>query len=114
MKWSEKFRGSYMKHADLGGQARRVTIANIGEEKIGDENKMILYFEETDQGLVVNKTNASVLQEAFGDEMAAVVGKKIILRPDECDFQGKRTGCVRISIPKKAELPAVAEDGVPY
>ena len=59
-------------------------------------------FHETDQALVLNKTNASVLVDAWGEEMDDWVDHVIILKPDKTDFQGKRVDCIRVALPKTA------------
>jgi hypothetical protein len=111
MKFSDAYRGSFLKAADLGGKARRYTIATIGQEEVADAQKIVMRFREGDQALVLNKTNASVLQDAWGEEMDDWVGHAVILKPDKTDFQGKRVDCIRVSVPKPAPPVAQPEQG---
>jgi hypothetical protein len=58
MKISEEFPSQYLKASDLGGRDIRVTMGRVEREKIGTDNKLVLYFKGKDKGLVLNKTNA--------------------------------------------------------
>ena len=110
MKYSERFKGRYFKAADLKNKSRRLTIASVEDEDVGGEPKVVIRFDECDQGLVLNKTNGSVLAEAYGDEMEDWVGKSVILKPDKTDFNGQRRDCIRVAIPKKAKEEQGNED----
>ena len=44
MKISEEFPSQYLKAADLGGREVRVTMGRVEREKIGTDNKLVLYF----------------------------------------------------------------------
>jgi len=100
MKYSETYKGTFLKAADLKGSARTLTIGSIELEEVGnDGRKPVVAFAETDQKLVLNKVNASVLAAAFGDDMASWEGKPIVLRPETTDFGGKRVPCLRVGIP---------------
>ena len=99
-----------MKAADLKGTPRRLTISGIALEAVGDDgDKPVMSFSETDQKLVLNKTNASLLAEAFGDEMADWEGQAILLKPETTDFAGKRVPCLRIAIPKATPMPVAGD-----
>ena len=100
MKYSDTYKGAFLKAADLKGSARTLTIGSIELEEVGnDGRKPVVAFAETDQKLVLNKTNASVLATAYGNEMGDWEGKLIVLRPDMTDFGGKRVPCLRVGIP---------------
>jgi hypothetical protein len=108
MKFNDAYRGSFIKTADLNGKARRLTIASIGQEELGGEQKIVIRFQEDDRGFVANKTNGLFLKEAFGEELDDWVGNSVVLRPDKTDFQGKRVDCIRISLPpRKPPVPVV-------
>jgi hypothetical protein len=65
----------------------RVTIGSIAEELVRDPKsgqqvpKLVVHFDELedDQGLILNKTNLRSLRNKFGDEIAAAIGKAVIL-----------------------------------
>ncbi len=100
MKYSDTYKGAFLRAADLKGTPLKLTIDNIALEEVGDDGrKPVMAFRETEQKLVLNRTNASVLAEAFGDDMAAWEGQEILLRPEMTDFGGKRVPCLRIAAP---------------
>jgi hypothetical protein len=105
MKFSDTFKRKFLKAAGLGGKPRRLTIAKVGYEQVGDEEKLVVGFKEIKQGLVLNETNTNTLMDKWGDETAKCLGKVIILRPDKTDFSGKRVDCIRIAIPPDNDPP---------
>lgn len=62
------------------------------------ETKPVLRFRDVEQGLVLNRTNASVLADAFGEEADDWIGKPVILFRAKTEFQGKEVDCVRLRI----------------
>jgi hypothetical protein len=108
MKFDQAFRGNFMKATDLGGKAHRYKIKSIGQEEVGGDNKVVMRFDEDDRALVLNKTNASILRDIWGEELDDWVGNPVLLKPDKTDFQGKRVDCIRLAVPqKKAPAPVV-------
>jgi len=89
--------GSYLKAADLGGKPLAVTITTVKVEDVGDDQKPVIYFDESHKGLVLNRTNADSLTELFGtDETDAWTGKSVALLPAKTMFGGKKVDCIRI------------------
>ncbi len=109
MKYSEMFPGRFLKALDLQGRTVNVTIADHQLEDVGGngkaEHRPVLSFEGKDRGLVLNKTNASVLAEAFGDDGKGWIGQSIELFPTTTPFQGKVVDCIRIRIPTQPDPP---------
>ena len=100
--------GSYLKCENLHGKRVLVTIDRVEKEKIGEDQKFVLYFAGKDKGLVLNKTNAESITEIAGtDEMDDWTGHKILLHPDKTKFGGKTVDCIRIAAPNGAR-PAPA------
>ena len=112
MKINSLFKTNYIKADDLAGERKRLTIADVEVVTMGEGKdqmkKPVLRFDETDQGLVLNKTNANVLREKFGDDTDAWIGQTILLCPDETDFSGKRVPCIRIRVPENRSTGAKA------
>jgi hypothetical protein len=109
MKISEMFRGKFLKGDDLKGTPT-VKIARIVSEIVGQNNeeKPIIYFEGLQKGMVLNRTNAEVLEMLYGDESDDWVGHKITLYSTPVSFQGKTTNACRMRAPKVAK--AVVEE----
>ena len=113
MKLSAKFSSPYLKAVDIPRRRLRVTIGEFVDEWMGNprECKTVVYFEGIDRGMVLNKTNAETLQEAFGDETDAMRGRVIDLVVKPGSFQGEDIDVVRIEVP--AEQPAPRRRATP-
>jgi len=99
MKISEEFPNQYLKAADLGGREVRVTMANTEREKLGNDNKLVLYFKGKEKGLVLNKTNAGTISDAYGDDTEDWFDNPLILFSVKTDFQGKVVDAIRCRVP---------------
>jgi len=93
------FPSKYLKSGDLE-EDLTLTIKSIIQENIGQgekqEVKPILYFSETEKGMVLNKTNANTISSLYGPETDAWPGKRITVFATEVDFAGKQTLALRI------------------
>lgn len=99
MKISEEFPSKYLKASDLQGREVKVVMANVEREKIGDDHKPVLYFKGKDKGVVLNKTNAATIGDAYGDDTDDWYDQKIILFSVMVDFQGKVGPAIRMRVP---------------
>lgn len=102
MKIGTAFPSTYIKCDDLQGRAVQVRMNYVKFEDIGGDNKPVLFFVGKDRGLVLNKTNANMIAELYGDETEAWPNQVIELYPSKTDFQGKRVDCIRVREPSKA------------
>ncbi len=66
-----------------------LTIKAVEWTEIGDTNKPVLSFSETDKSLVLNKGNAAILMDAFTADEKAWVGKKVQLVITKKQYQGQ-------------------------
>jgi arabinogalactan endo-1,4-beta-galactosidase len=99
MKMSEEFPSKYLKAADLQGREVRVSMSNVEREKIGDDTKPVLYFKGKDKGVVLNKTNAGTISDAYGDDTEDWYDQPLILFSVMVDFQGKVAPAIRCRVP---------------
>ena len=110
MNFDEMFPGKYLKASDLGLEPRNARIDSIETEKMGDgEHKPVIYFKGSDRGLVLNKTNGSVLRDLYGADTEDWLGQPIALVAATTDFQGKVVDCIRLRPPAKKKPEPVAE-----
>lgn len=107
MKVSEVFTSRFVGAPDLHGRPVRATIADCVLEDLEDESKPCLLFVGAGKGLLLNRTNALVLVEAFGDETDAWRGRVVEIYPTKVPFRGKLVDAVRLRIPADAS-PAPA------
>ena len=110
MKMSGVF-SSHLKAEELGpGKRVTVTIDDVRMEKVGDEQKPVLYFVGKDKGLSLNKTNTNAIIDILGsDDSDDWAGKKIVLYTTKVDYQGKRVLAIRVD---EAPKPAKAATAV--
>ncbi len=90
------FPSSYLKAEDLAGRRHRLAMAKVVQEEIGGEPKVLVYFQGAKKGLVLNKTNAYVLADAFGTETDGWVGQVAELYPTKVNFQGRLVDAIRL------------------
>lgn len=93
---SQAYPSKYVSAADLKGESKIVTMTVVETEKIGEDQKPVLYFRGTDKGLVLNKTNASKIAEIYGDDTEDWRDQQVVLFPTMTDYQGKSVEAVRV------------------
>ena len=118
MNISSAFPSTFLKAADLGGKRVTVVIDKVVMEDIGGEHKPVVKFQGKERGVVLNKTNASMIAEIAGtDETDDWKGIKVVLYPTKTEFQGKRVDCIRVDYPQGvpvAKPEPVEDDSVPF
>jgi hypothetical protein len=113
MKMSEEFPSKYLKAADLGGRETRVTMQNVEREQVGqdsDEDKMkpVLYFKGKSKGLVLNKTNATMISDHYGDDSEEWFDQPLILFSAMVTYAGKTQPAIRCRIPTAKDNKSAA------
>jgi hypothetical protein len=104
-----------LKAGDLPpGKEIPVTIASIEEHEFDDKEngkvkKLILKFQGKEKGLVLNKTNATVIASACGPDTDGWIGKKIYIYATKVQFGDSMVDAIRC----RAELE-VATDDIPW
>jgi hypothetical protein len=96
MNINEAFPSNYLKASDLQGKEPTVTISNVTMEKLGDDARMILYFQGKQKGMVCNKTNATNIAAVYGDDTDNWLGCPITLYVAWVDFQGRSVQGLRV------------------
>ena len=95
------FPSTWLKSADVETDLH-LTIKGVVLEKVGqgedEEFKPVVYFTETNKGLVLNKVNSSVIRDLYGQETDDWQGKRITLFQTQVDFRGKPTMAIRVRL----------------
>jgi len=120
------FPSEYVKAGDLNGRVT-VKIHHVEMRVVGDDSKPVVFFEKTQKGLVLNKTNArSIIQIAGGvTDTDQWTGIQVVIYPTTTDYSGQRVPCIRIDAPtlgtvtptdnvKTPAPPVVGEDEIPF
>ena len=100
MKLSQLYPSKFLKADDLDEDVP-VIIANLKFERMTDdegkeEDKPVLYFLKVEKGLVLNKTNATIIAEQHGDETENWAGKRITLGKERITAFGKSQWAIRV------------------
>lgn len=95
------FPSKYIGEPDLKGKDVTLTIAKVQRDALQmkggrKEKKIVLYFEQTDKMMVLNKTNAMTVAGLYGGEMMSWTGKRITLYPTTTQFGRNEVVCVRV------------------
>ncbi len=96
MNVNDVFPSKYLKAADLNNREVQVTISGVEMEDLNGEQKAIVYFQNKQKGVVLNKTNATNIAGAYGDDTDGWVGQPVVLFSVWTDFQGKSVQSIRI------------------
>ena len=110
---NESFPSKYLKASDLQGRDIKVAISHIEMEQVGNDSKPILYFVGKQKGLVLNKTNASMISMIYGPETDGWQGGELVLFPTTVDFKGQQTTAIRVKLPTRQVAPRQAPVAAP-
>ncbi len=107
MKISGAYPSNYVKASDLNGKPCPLTIRTCVLEELGQgsdkEQKPVLYFNGAQKGLVLNKTNANAIKDAYGDETGGWEGKPVEVYPARVEFKGNLVDGIRVRIQQEAQ-----------
>jgi hypothetical protein len=102
MRIDNAFPSTYLKASDLQGNTVTVRMSHVKMEDIGGDHKPILYFQNKEKGLVLNKTNSNNIAAIYGPETDDWAGQPIDLFPTMVDFQGKSVEAIRCRASRNA------------
>lgn len=118
MNINSAFPSKYLKaDADVDEEGSIFTIKNVKVENVGQgqkaEQKPVVYFDEVDKGLVLNKTNANFIVSITGaDDTDEWKGHKIRLIATDVEYAGDLVRGIRVrraSAKKSAPAPRATE-----
>jgi hypothetical protein len=104
--FDDLYGSKYLSVADLKDGEPRLKIGKVEVAELRDKNgttkrKYVMLFEGVDKGLVINKTNAMRLAEAYGKQSAKWIGEIVQLYSEDTSF-GKG---VRVRPMRKPAIP---------
>lgn len=103
------FPSSYLRAADLP-QPRILTMTDVVSETFDDgTSKPCVGFQEIQQRLGLNKTNANSISQLYGGATEGWAGKQIEVYQDMTHFQGRSMQCVRVRAPGAFPTQAIAQ-----
>lgn len=106
MNINEVFPSKYLKASDLQGKAVKVIIDKVTVEKMGEDNKPVLYFKGKEKAMALNKTNAQMIAAHYSPETDGWVGREIKLYAGKVNFNGQMVDSLKVEVvPRVAEGP---------
>ena len=103
----DAFPSKYLKGSDFPAPVQ-YSITGVAMEQMQDgTSKPAVSFNETQQLLILNKTNSMMLASFLGSETTGWPGNKIELFAEAVPFQGKIVQSIRVRKPAEP-VPAVA------
>lgn len=117
MKISSAFPSKYLKAEDVI-EDTTYTIARVEIETLGQgrdaEEKPIVYFNEVDKGLALNKTNSGIIAKLYGDDTDDWTNRAVTLYATEVQFKDEMVLAIRIRMRvAKPATPAPAQTAKP-
>lgn len=100
----DEFPDKYLFAEDLHGKPVDVTIAAMNSDSLvtegGKKRSVVVTFAGKKKVLVLNKTNAHLINEIFplapGESLKSWVGKRITIYPTQTKFKGEVVDCIRV------------------
>jgi hypothetical protein len=129
MKINEAFPSKYLKASDAEDGDLVLTIVRVKMETIGQgakaEQKPVVYFKEVEKGMVLNKTNAKMIEKiAKSDDTDDWPGIAVRVIATEVEFQGDLVMSLRVREPQRVkgktqareqtEAPALEDSDIPF
>lgn len=97
---NDVFPSKWLKASDVDADVL-VTINGVTMEDVGDDDrKPVVWFKETDKGMVLNKTNSNNIASLYSPETDNWNGRQMVLATAMVDFQGKSMRALRLYPPK--------------
>jgi hypothetical protein len=72
---------------------KAVQVKTVGSDQV---RKGVLFFEEFDRGLVLNKVNSRTIATLHSSETKSWKGERITVYRSETPFAGKTVPCIRV------------------
>lgn len=104
MELANIFPSKYVKATDLQGRETTVVIESAKIEKIGEDQKLVLYFQGKEKGLVTNRTNADRIAHLHGTNTDNWIGREITLFCDMVNYQGRVVDAIRVKAATRRPL----------
>ena len=97
------FPSRYLRADALPKARQTCTIQRVVDEEFRNDDgriqqRLAVYLEEFQAGLILNKVNTATLERTLGSNITKWTGRQVILKKEVASFQGKVVDCVRIEV----------------
>ena len=100
MNINDIFESKYLKSSEFKNRSISAVIERWEIETLGDDRKLVLYFQGVKKGMVVNKTNADRLSHLYGPDTDDWIGREIVLCSEVTNYQGRAMDGLRVRAPE--------------
>ena len=104
MKIDMMFPSKYLKASDAEGNPtytiRAVSVESMKNRDDQDESKPVIFFNEVEKGMVLNRTNAKTIANMYGDDTDNWIGERVTLTSVDVDAFGQTQKALRVSTKK--------------
>lgn len=108
MNYLAMFDSDWLRHCDLDGQPRTVTITKVEAGEVRNVSKKsrkpVVYFREFPKPLALNKTNGKAIATLYTGEVERWIGQKVELYPARTQFGGEEVDCVRVRAARNGKV----------
>ena len=101
MNINDIFPSKYIKSSELKDRAIPVVIERWEIETVGDQRKMVLYFQGMKKGMICNRTNADRIAHLYGPDNDDWIGREIVLYSELTNYQGRAMEGLRVRAPER-------------
>jgi len=91
-----------------GLYGEELTIKYVELQEINGKQKLVLRFFETEHMLVLNRTNAIILAENYGEDTDNWMGRQLKLKQVKRVFQGKLVDAIEVEPVTQVEIDFTA------
>ncbi len=104
MRTSDMIKSNYISKAEVKAAGQMIlTIVDCSLEKVGADEKWVLWFNEHPKGLGLNNTKIRILEASYGEESSLWNGRRIRLTYDPTvTMAGQVTGGIKLSVSTQA------------
>ena len=117
MHFNEMFPSQWLKASDFDDGPQILTVHEVTREEIGQgkkrAEKTIVYFEETQKGLVLNVTNGRCIADSYGPRSENWIGGQVELFGTKVPFGSEMVDGIRLRIPKEPSADELVDDSPP-
>lgn len=118
MHWKKMFVGDYIAAVEFDGKTPTMKIKSVDLVKLEDDDgrqkdKGVIFFEQTDRGWVLCKTNAICLAAMFGDDTNGWIGKRVTLHAVDVQVGRERMPGIRVKGSPDIKAPLDVEIRLP-
>jgi len=105
MKIGSAFPSKYLKAGDIPeGKFIKLRVDRVETQNVGrddePEDKPVLFFAGKEKGMVLNRTNANVISDVYGEETDDWTGRSVEVYRTQVPFQGKMVDSLRVRVDK--------------